>query len=239
MRSRNSTKRIAFCLVCHALGCVAVASGQERKIDRLTEAIKRQWMDHRNITFRFKEETNKVQPDRHLLQAEGFREIARTENGSLLRSESTHYETREVEGKEVKTGPIRALFICDGKHRYKYEEGEPTALRWPETDCHDPVRRLEWLKENYDLKFKRDEQLDGNTVWVLEVSRKGVPVREWVLYYLADGSLMKQVQYNLDNTLKSTIEYSDYKFDVSLDSKRFEFIPPPGVRLEDRKRESP
>ncbi len=212
------------------------AEGDADKLRVLEQTITRMWTEHRSMTFRFNEDSRMVVPDRHSFKAEGTREIVRHGEVTKSRSESTYLEVRDVEGKEVRTDPKRALNICDGKYRYNHIEGESTAGKWPADDCEHPVRRFLWLKDRYDLKLAPDEKIDGQDAFVVEVSRKGVPFREWLLYYRKDGALLKQINFDFDKTIRSTIVYRDIQFDVPLEPRRFAFVAPEGVRVEERTR---
>lgn len=162
-------------------------------------------------------------------------------DGDLVkaRSESTMKGTMNAGGM-TKEMNQKVLTVSNGKVSYAYSEDETgrSVTKIPVQDqvADDPLGSVE---DTYDMKLLPDATVNGDAVYVVEMTPKdgqeqqGVTNKLHYFFRKNDGLLTKMVIFGPDGKPMSTMEYTNIKVNVPIDDSRFDYTPPAGVQVID------
>lgn len=235
-------------------GCVLILGGlalggqtvRANDLDAVQRQILERWQKHRSMTAKVTQtEGTEAQGNTAARHGEGTYEFMRKAGKFLFRMEIESAWEVKAGGQDLRVR-ISTLTVCDGDHVYELSErmGLATALkRKPDPrDGADLKAFLEILRTRNDLKLLDEESVNGRDVFAIQATPKSkLPSRPYqtVVYYFSKdhGVLLKQEKRDKDGKPLETMSFSDLKFDVKIDPKRFEFKAPEGVVVQDLTRE--
>lgn len=218
-----------------------LADELEKAEKKLTAA----WKKHKSVTATVTM-VSRTEHEAAVVEAksEGTYEAVRKRDQLLYRMDVTNTVVQKVGASETKTEQ-RITMINDGKYVHELIEtvGPKIATKSKVEPHHatDPASTFALLRKDHSLKLLPEEAIDGQKVYVIEATPKQPgPVSKMVFYFLQEhGVLVKWVAHDQAAKPMLTRTFSDFKFDVKIDHKRFVFQAPPGVRVIDQTAEAP
>jgi outer membrane lipoprotein-sorting protein len=233
---------------------VTIAFGTLRTFGETVEEFEKKIVDgmakQKSISYKMKSTTDMKNPQlTYKSDAEGTMEVAkRGEKKWSSRMDIKTNSLRKVgEEKEVKElGKI--LSIYDGEFSYTYTEtGEQKMamkMKPDEKTNMDPFDGKIMFKELhkiYDFKLLPDEKVDGQAVYVLELTAKKsednkdqMGMQRMMNYYRKDNGIpIKSVGVDKEGKTVFTSTISEVKLDEEIKPERFVFKAPAGVEVMD------
>lgn len=166
---------------------------------------------------------------------EGTYEMVRKGDAYLLRTETRTRSETSIMGKTTKTESTM-LMIMDGEYSYTLTETDTVKVA-QKRRIKDPQSHVDALKswgDTADMKVLADASVDGQAVWVIEMTPKGGDQGRTVLsYHKESGQMIKMVSYTPDGKPMSTMTSTDIKVNERISPERFVFKAPPGVTVEE------
>jgi outer membrane lipoprotein-sorting protein len=229
-----------------ALGLTLPATRAD-DLDDVEKKLTAAWKKHKSVTGNVASTMRMEQgPAVVSSQAEGTFEGLRKGEKYLHRMDLTNTVTQTVSGTEKKMEQ-KITMINDGQYVHSLIDASGTKLATKAKPglqhAWDPALMFETMKEDYQLKLMPEESLDGEKVYVIEATPKKagqLPLSKMVFYFQQEqGALAKTVAHGLAGEPLQTTTFTDLKFDVKIDPKRFVFEAPPGVQVIDQTGEGP
>ncbi len=128
--------------------------------------------------------------------------------------------------------------IGDGTYQYSVstvESGtEVTKYKQSPMLCIGGLASMQLFFERYEIRRLADSTYEGQDVFIFEaIARTKRPRRAVVTISKKYGILLKRDSYDNEGTLRSSLMYDDIKINGDIDPKKFVFVPPPGVPIQD------
>lgn len=169
-----------------------------------------------------------------------------TSKSKYLKKDGKLLSRIESDSKTAITGPMnqttesKSLTVVDGEYMWTLSDsqGQKTVMKnaIPEEmkSPFDPGNA--W--EHFDVKVVDDDTVDGMKCWVLEMTPKDPMMKMQMSKALSyfdqkTGLMVKNVGYNSEGKVFSTMTVSDIKVDEKIDPKEFKFEPPAGVPVQE------
>jgi outer membrane lipoprotein-sorting protein len=150
-----------------------------------------------------------------------------------------NYEYLVKDGKTF----LRMEATTTGTYSYMLndQDGQKTAMKMKASSDMNPADPFAGLRDNYNVKLLPDETIDGESVYVLELTPKSADAMgggRMLQYYRKDnGTIVKIVSFDANNKPSVTVTYSNVELNPSIGADRFVFTPPAGVEVMDMSNE--
>lgn len=175
-------------------------------------------------------------------KGDGMIEVLKKDGEKFVRIELNNKVTQKMGEKSLDIVQSQ-LTVIDDRFTYVLSDvGGRKSLTKSEADKRmtgSPKSSLDAFRKSHTLKLLPDETIDGAEVFVIEAvpgAKAGAGGRT-VLYFQKDtGVMARRVQYGRDNKPVTTVAYSDITIDADINSGRFLFKAPKGVRMVDKTR---
>ena len=151
--------------------------------------------------------------------------------------------------KDLKTGIIT---VSNEKTTWIYDPQRNTATKIEiSEEMYEYIKKMreridygkiiEKILEEYDVKLLGSEKVEGRDCYVLDLKEKNdsMHIKMWVdkEYWMP---IKMETEMKIGNEVMKTIAiYKNLKFNVGLSEKDFEFTPPEGAKIIERKLEEP
>lgn len=161
---------------------------------------------------------------------------------TFLRMEANTTGTTEMMGNKQESKGT-SLTIMDGEYSYMLNEqdGQKTAMKMKASGDMNPADPFAGLRENYNVKLLPDETVDGESVYVLELTPKAADAMgagRMVQYFRKDnGTIVKVISFDANNKPSVTVTYTNVEVNPSIGADRFVFTAPAGVEVMDMSNE--
>jgi outer membrane lipoprotein-sorting protein len=211
-------------------------------VDAVVKRIGQAWQKHRSMTANLKIERGLGPDAESKEEGTGTLEMMRREGKLCYRVElqsTAHVKIGEREG--VMTQKVTT--ICDGDVVYSTTQiGEQLRTERIPVDpsmAGDPIALLNDMRTEHKLSLLPDSKIGDRKVWVIEAAlgyKPSIPVaptRSLMSFDQASGCLLEMAVHNQEGKLIAKMSYSDHKFDVKLDPKRFKYEPPQDPEADD------
>lgn len=221
------------------------------KLAELEKKIAAGWAKHTSMTAKIKTVAKMTMPTGHTTEttSEGTYEAAKKtgkDKGKpiiLFRMDVKNRSVMTMGGQKTVTNQTMTT-IMDGTHTYMLMDnmGQKTVMKQKQTkkDSNDPTAMLKTLRRTHEVRVRPDEKLAGTRVYVVQATPKKktataptmMQPSKMVFYHRHnDGTLLKNVVCGPDGKPISTTTFTDIKYDLKIDPKRFVFKAPPGVTV--------
>ncbi len=232
-----------FPLAAALLAMVLPVAANADDLDTVVQRAQAAWEKHKTMTATISMTSN-VQTASSVISGygSGRLECLRKGDKTLFRSDSTITFTRIQGDKQDSQQKQELHSVSDGELTYVLTTvmGRTQAMKIPADPRTDvtPKVLIDALKNEGEITLLPNEKLGDHDVYVMEVvlshpAPRGVARR--VLRIDQEHGLLRQmIAYDGQGNPMSTMTYSEFKFDVDLNPKRFEFHVPAGVQLIDR-----
>ncbi len=177
--------------------------------------------------------------------AEGTIELMTAENGRKYRLDIKNHLAKSFLLKDGLTQELLTVF--DGEFEYTEMTvfgRKQVSKRVPdESDTNRPMGGsavFERLRNQGDVALAGETTIDGTPVWIIDVTANGKPVDvqgpidpERIRVFIAQdsGLQIKLLMFDKKDKELLRMRYSNVQLNPDLDDTRFEYTPPPGVKV--------
>lgn len=242
IRSRLSTAGPAWAL---ALLCAAGFCGPALAAD-FPEARQRILEQFKKVTTLSAKFTSHVVQEgygRHTTtDGNGTVVMKRGDEKTLVRMDMT-FDSMELDEREPSQKQLSVMSISDGEVVHTLRESDPGQfmafkMLHSGSDTFDVKEIMDALAAKYSVTVLPDEAVEGEPTIVLEATPTVLDEKEQIVrrrYFFAknSGLLLKRSGYTRKGDEVETFHLRNPQLGIEIDPKRFEFTPPPGVRLVD------
>jgi len=132
------------------------------------------------------------------------------------------------------------LIVDDGQRHFEFDPRERTVWerpsRSPEEVKQDKLRLLRRLQENFEVRVLREDTVAGRPAIVVEMRPKR---RRWGFRFglrlwldRERGIRLRREELAPKGRIRRAVYFTRLRFDPPLSPERFQFVPPPGVKVE-------
>lgn len=230
--------RCRLIAVCLLVACSTLMADDSAKLKDVQKKIAERAAKHHSVQYKMNMTTDMSQAGMSFKSnTDSTIKYVRKDDKMLSRMESTSVTEMKGSGMDQKT-ETKAMSVSDGEYSWSYndttKQAAKTKVQKQDKDLFDPSTA--W--EQFDVKAMDDEKVGDKNCWVLEMMPKNPMMKaqldKSLTYYdQATGLMIKQVGYNPEGAVISTIIVTDIKIDEKIDPKEFVFTPPAGVTVQE------
>ncbi len=163
----------------------------------------------------------------------GTSEMLRKGDEYLFRNEMKGTTENVIAGNTTRQEST-TLVISDGKYTYTLTEAAGMKQAFKTKSEKTELDPLKMWRENGTLKLLPDTSINGEKVWVIEVTPKQtMPGQGKTVMYFSQkhGQMVKTVVFSDKGEPMTTVEITEIQIDAKIDPSRFVFNAPPGVQV--------
>ncbi|MCA9256871.1 MAG: outer membrane lipoprotein carrier protein LolA [Phycisphaerales bacterium] len=231
--------RYRMIAVCLLVACSTTMADESAKLKDIQKKITERAKKHNSVQYKMKMSMDMSQAGMSIKsETTSTIKYMKKDDKVLSRMESTTNMEMKGNGMDQKS-ETKSTSVVDGEYTWSYSEtqGMKNASKSKVDKNKDPFDPSA-IWDEFDVTLKDDETIDGKKCWALEMTPKNPMLKQQmsksVTYYDQESALMvKQIGYDPQGKVMTTMTVSDVKLNESIDPKTFTFTPPPGVEVQD------
>lgn len=229
--------RYRMIAVCILLVCPVVMA--DAKLDDVKKKIAERSAKHNSVQFKMEMTSDMSQPGM-TMKSKSNSTMKYMKKGDKMLSRVEMNSVMVMKGPMDQTVESKGTSVVDGEFMWSYSESmgnkSATKMKVPENQKNQFDPSAGW--EQFHIALKDDEAVGDAKCWVIEMTPKDAALKaqmsKSVTYYDQKTGLMaKQIGYDGEGKVMSTMTVSDVKINEKIDPKVFTFTPPPGVQVQD------